>query len=145
MQLPWGPEIVALVGLTVYSREFVCRCQSYMYIAIRDEHNGHVLYTRSSVMDTMDMCYTCHILSLFILSLYFKHSCHCLPKFYKYSVSTVYVSFCLLYSLAIFCFCLLLFQKTIFLNHYIYKPSEYTHWMYTISGYASKAYLVSVT
>ena len=36
---------------------------------------------------------------------------YCLPKFYKYSVSTVYVSICLLYSIAIFCFCLAIFKR----------------------------------
>ena len=63
----------------------------------------HVLYTPPIVFS--------HIVS--------EHSCLCLPMFYKYSVSTVYISFCLLYSIAIFCFCLLLFSRNIFLkNHY---------------------------
>ena len=86
-----------------------------------DEHNGYVLYTGSSVMDTIDMCHTRHLLSLVILSLQSVQSCYCLPRFYKYSVTTVYVS-----SLAVFhCFILFLpftiFKRVFSSNHYTWN------------------------
>ena len=89
------------------------------FVCFRDSHNGHLLYTRSSVMDTMDMCYTRHLVSLVILSLHCVQSCHCLRRFYKYSVSTVYFSY-----LAVFhCYILLLpfaiLNRIFCSNHYI--------------------------
>ena len=93
-----------------------------------DEHNGHVLYTGSSVMDTMDMCYTCHLLSLVISSLHSVQSCLCLPRFYKYSVSTVYVS-----SLAVFPCYILPLPFAIFKSIFL-KP---LHWWQWWDGYDS--------
>ena len=86
-----------------------------------------MLYTGSSVLDTMDACCTRHLLSLVILSLHSVPSCQFLPRFNKYSFSTLYVSFCLLYSIAIFCFCLFaIFNRVSFLNHYICMFNTYS-------------------
>ena len=83
----WGSNYFTSESLPfarVVNFETSCKC---------DEHNGHVLYTGSRVMDAMDICCTYHLFSLVILSLHSEESCHCLPRFYKCSVSTVYVNF----------------------------------------------------
>ena len=80
-----------------------------------DEHNGHVLYTGSSVMDTIDMCYPCHLLSLVILSLHLYN--HAIVYLGFINIQSVLCTLVLLpYSMAIFCFCLLLFSKEYFLQ-----------------------------
>ena len=109
-----------------------------------DEHDGHVLYTGCSMMDTMDMCCTRHLLTLVILSLYSEQSYHCLLRFYKYSVSTVYVSFCLPYSIAIFCVCLLLFSKEYFLKplyiHALPRESEWKNTVVVLNDWQNKSH-----
>ena len=71
-------------------------------------------------MDTMDMCFTRHLLSSVVLSLVVLSLSYLtvLPKFYKCSVSTVHISFGLLYSIAEFCSCLGIFRRVFFYNHY---------------------------
>ena len=75
--------------------------------------------SRSSVMDTMDICYTRHLLSLVILSLHlYNHAIVYLGSINTQSVLCMLVL--LLYSIAIFCFCLFCYFKIVFsLNHYI--------------------------
>ena len=64
-------------------------------------------------MDTMDMCHICHLLSLVILSLHlYNHAIIFLGSINTHSVLCMLVP--LLYSIAIFCFCLLLFSKEYF-------------------------------